>query len=696
MTATRRSESAQKTPVTLTPISGQALQQAGINGVTDLTGAVPSLTVDHNGMIFLRGIGSTDTREEGDPTVAAYMDGVYLAPYWSERALGFFDIDRVEVLAGPQGTLFGRNSTAGAINTITKAPQLGVTGGDLSVSGGNYNALQTTGAVNIPLGDKLAVRLAFQTDNHDNYNPSRENPSVGLNNADTKAVRLSVKWAPTDRLTVVLRGDYEKDNSVPGNFGTGYTTNGHPTDFKSDIAFTPSNNSHYSGVSLQADWSVGPGKLTALASNRQSDFKYITAYQILNSTPFKQYINGNVQQYELRYAGDVGRLKYLVGLFYFHENLNPVDASFPSVFTFSTPANAGLNSYEFIEKESSKAAYGQLTYAVTDRLRLTGGLRYSDDNKFRTGQGGEIFFPAGAYTVNNGIFPANPIIYTGPYSGTPVAGIPNYANITAKKTDWKAGLEYDVARDSMIYANISTGFKDGGYNDAITPNQNQTYAPEKIIEYEIGSKNQFFDHRLQVNADVFFYNYTQLQVTGVQDIPNAAPQAITFNSGRATSLGADLSIIAKPTRRDRIEASIGWLHAKYVNFYLPLGDAYHTGPADYSGNPLQAAAPYTLSFVYSHDFDVAQGKITPRVNVHVVGHQSMNYTDFAIAQQSAYSRTDLSLTYSPNGAKWWLQAYVRNLENRVVYSYVQPNSPTAAGYSLQDPRTYGATLHYSF
>ena len=696
VTATRVAENSQRTPVTLTVLDADKLQRDGINSVTDLSAQVPSLTIDANGMIFLRGIGSTDTREEGDPTVAAYMDGIYLAPYWSERALGFFDVERVEILEGPQGTLFGRNSTAGAINTITKTPELGVTAGNIGVTYGNYNTLLTTGMVNVPLSSTVALRAAFESDSHDFYDPSREIRNAGFNNADTKALRLSLKWEPTSDFSVLVRGDYEKDDSIPGNFGSGYTTTGHPTNFDSDTYFQPTNDSHYGGLSTEINWKIGPGTLTALAADRRSAFNYITAYQILDQTPFKQFIDGNVSQGELRYAGTLGDFKFVAGVFHFHEDLN-LDVAFPDVFTFSTPANAGINSYEFNEKEKSDAAYGQLTYSLTSDFRITGGLRYSDDGKYRTGQGGEIYFPADSYVVNPGIFPSNPAIVLGPYSNVTVAGIPNYANLTYKKTDWKAGLEYDVGPESMIYANASTGFKDGGYNDAITPNQNVTYNPEQIREYEIGSKNQFLNHKLQINGDIFYYNYTDLQVTGVAEIPNAAPQAITFNSGRATSLGGDLSLIALPTSIDRLSMSLGLLHAKYNEFDLPLGDAFHTGPASYSGNPLQAAPKYTVTVGDSHTFNLGDnGTLTSNIQSRYTGHQSMNYTNFPIAQQAGYSKTDLTVTYAPAQARWSTQAYLRNAENRVVYTYVQPNSPTAAGYSLADPRTYGVSFRMSF
>ncbi len=697
VTATRTAQVAQKAPVTVTALSAEKLEQQGIDSVTDLSGQVPNLTVDHNGMIFLRGIGSTDTREEGDPTVAAYMDGIYLAPYWSERALGFFDVERVEILEGPQGTLFGRNSSAGAINTITKTPELGSFGGDVGVTFGNYDTLTNTGMLNIPIGSTLALRVAFESDSHDYYDPSRETSKAGFDNADTKAGRLSLKWQPNSDLTVLIRGDYEKDNSLQGNFGTAYTNNGHPTSFASDTYFQPSNDSHYGGVSGEIDWNVGPGTLTALASDRFSTFHYITAYEILDQTPFKQNIDGDVQQEELRYAGSFGPVKYVAGLFHFQEDLDPVDVSFPDVFTFSTAANAGINSYEFVERERSNAAYGQLTYSLTDDFRVTGGLRYSDDNKFRQGQGGQIFFPTGTYLVNPTAFPSNPTVYTGNFTANYVGGIPNYADITWHKTDWKAGAEYDVGPNSLLYANASTGFKDGGYNDAITPNQNVTYAPEKILEYEVGSKNQFFDHKLQVNGDIYYYDYTQLQVSGIQYIPNAAPQAITFNSGKATSFGGDLNIIAQPTDADRADVSVGLLAAKYNTFNLPLGDAFHTGPVSYSGNGLQGAAPYTVTVGYSHKIDLGDlGLLTPRVQVRYTGHESMNYTDFPIAQQTAYTKTDLTLSYFPATGAWWAQAYLRNAENNVVYSYVQPTSATSAAYSLMDPRTFGLSVHASF
>ncbi|HWU81366.1 MAG TPA: TonB-dependent receptor [Caulobacter sp.] len=694
VTAQRRSENLQKTPLTVSAVTGDKLESQGIKTVVDLSAQVPALQISSSGsgaaVVFLRGIGSTNTTEVGDPAVAYHIDGIYIARSTSVGAL-FYDVDRVEVLRGPQGTLYGRNATAGAINVITKQPKFAYEGaGSLDV--GNYGAITTSGMVNVPVSDTIAVRAAFQQSRHDGYVKAlNKGPGTGGNDRydqDDKSARIQLLWQPSDDFTLHLGADYLHQGGAGGGdktYGTAVATS---DPWTCNCATNLYRNNKFFGAHAQADLDLGFGTLTYLTGY---NFSRLDRNGENASTGAPNFFKGKdyTWSHELRLGGDTGNLKWVVGLYRFTED-NNVD------FRVFLATNSYLS---FIQPEVSAksiAAFGQGTYSVTDRFRVTGGLRYTEDHKARDG-GTFLTNSAGAITS---------------------VVVKNLADAKWNATNWKIGADFDLTDSSMLYANMATGYKAGGYFDGVGAN---TYEPEKITSYEAGVKNRFLDNRLQLNATAFLYDYKDFQVSAVGVIAGQNA-TVTLNADKARVYGVEFETSLVVTENDRLDATLGWLHAEYTDFVLPLGDAFANNNAnaavpacfkanftlaaprstDFSGCRMARTPEWSLNVGYQHTWAMESGaRLVGRVQTHYESGKNLEYHGFAQNKQDGFTKSDVSLTYSSADDRWSLQGYVRNIENDDVRTASSPNSTTGLstngnGEFYAPPRTFGLRLGVNF
>jgi len=682
VTAERRAETVQKTPLAITALTPESLRTLGVTSATSLNSLVPGLEIGGNGGgsldIFIRGIGSTNDTEVGDPAVAFNVDGVYMARSRSANGL-FYDIDRIEVLRGPQGTLYGRNATAGAINVITKQPTDSFAGA-ASVEVGDYGEFLTSGMVNVPVYDKLSLRAAFQTSRHDSYSDN------GYNDEDSQAGRVQALFKPTDNFSALLMLDRFQSGgvgAVSAPLGEYSLAGDSPYHFA--VSAPGSNRQVDQGVTLTLNWQLSFATLTYVGSYREDDVNLIqgsadnTALGCVAATGGAPCTSTNFQSredstsHELRLAGSTDRLKWVAGLYYFHEHNNVFAGIYPI---------AGINSLAFVQpdvSEESKAAFAQATYSVTDRFRLTGGLRYTDDTKARTGAT-MAFGSVVGYSY--------------------VGGFPLYLNNASyqwRKVNWKAGAEYDITSTSLAYASVGTGYKAGGYGDG-PPSDNHEYGPENLTAYEVGVKNTFLDHRLLLNLSGFYYDYEDFQVTGL-GVVAGQPSSVTVNAQKAELYGVELEGAAVLTEHDRIDGNVSYLHSDYTKFVLAGPDSF--GRTTYTGEPLAHTPSWSLNGGYQHTFDLGEhGRLTARLQERYVSEQNLDYHNFAVTRQGAYSKTDLTLTYDSPDRKWDVMAYARNLENRAVLVYAAPDAQNANSLggsgTYAPPRTFGVRADARF
>lgn len=744
VTAELREAPAQKTALAITALSSDELRARGVSSSTDLDAVVPNVKLALSGSgamnITIRGIGSTNDTEVGDPAVSFNLDGIYLARSRS-AVQQLYDLERVEVLRGPQGTLYGRNAIAGSINIVSAKPSQHLeAAAQLEV--GDYNQRRSAGMINLPVNEVLSLRAAFQISQHDGYYrntpPAVNSPATAdYDDDDTTAARLHLLITPTEGLSLLLTGDYTHIGGVgftPAPLGAGRGAD--PYQFA--VSSSGRDDSKNYGLTSTLDWQLGSVALTYIASVRRDDAH--TVYGIVDAPAntiappcvaalgepgsasgcnhYRYFSREHSSSHELRLSGADESLQWVAGLYAFSER----NDAYLGIFPQATLA--------YIQPEvsaDSKAAFAQLTYSLPAATRLTAGLRYTSDGKSRYGgtylfgqESGEQYLCAFGGGLNAAAFTAQgvPAFLVNPATAGCLLN-PNAADFRWHRSDWKLGLERDVSAHSLLYVSAGTGYKAGGFGDGAPPNNND-YGPEKLFAIEVGSKNRFYDDRVQANLSVFHYHYRDFQVSGV-GVVNGQPSTTTLNAQRAQLYGLESENIFLLDDSNQLTVDLAWLHARYTEFRL-LGDAYHplnaTGNgcavagdvypycANYSGLTLARSPEWTASVGLRHRWALPGGaRLELLARTHFETRQNVDYHDFAATEQGSWTRSDLRLDYQAASQRWTVSAYVRNLENRAVVQTGSPYSIAAAiqtaGKSygtgaLAPPRTAGLILAARF
>jgi iron complex outermembrane receptor protein len=689
VTAEHRETSLQSTPIAITALASETLDRANVETVERLVQLTPSMhynEVSGESFLTIRSVGGEpNTTVGGDPSVSFNVDGVYIARPTSVSSI-LFDVDRIEVLRGPQGTLYGRNATGGAINVITKAPNFTEFGGTADVMFGNYDAQRARVAVNLPLvTDRVALRVSGVTDSHHGYEKNLFYPdgSDDLGDLDVRSFRAQLGIRFTDDVDLTLRADTTRRGghgsadqvqgpyghpalTAPPPFGYGAPPNPdmpHVTsqDLRSDF------NVKETGESGELHWhGLGGVGLTVIAAHRDQDYSFL---QDLDTTGAKltsllALQHARQDSAEVRLASESsGRLAWQVGAYYFRED-GFTDAS----LGFFAPSGSLLLSADprLDIKSRSKALFGQATYALHDRLNLTGGLRYSWDRKDAL-----------------------------QYART--AGFPNV--VTPSSSSWssptgKVTLDYTLNPDAFLYGTVSRGYKAGGYSL-----DGPAFNPENIWAYETGLKTLLFDHRLQLNLSAFSYNQKNLQITQTGIGHSGAPTLITENAGAATTRGVEVEIQATPVRNLQLRGSVAYLHARYDQYTStdPINPA--AGAQNLSGRPAVFAPDWTVSFDASYRWDLGRlGSLEPGVGFYWADKQILRV--FATPPgdiQPAYDTVDLRLLYRPPAASWSIEAFADNVGDTKYKLFSTAGSLTGnvdVGYA--PPRTYGIKVAVDF
>ncbi|MDX3885217.1 MULTISPECIES: TonB-dependent receptor [Sphingomonas] len=678
VTATRRETNLQSTPIAVSAFSQGALDKQQVKDVTDLARFVPSLQFNQQGdqsavLLTLRGIGNDSAfTEVADPEVAIYVDGIY-SPRAQGASVLMYDMERVEVLRGPQGTLFGRNATVGALSLISAKPKLGEFGGNVEVVAGNYDRLGVRGAINIPVTDTLAFRVAFVTDRHDGYADFQQAPDVpGINKsafvstgkkyyaADQQSGRVSMLWEPSDRFSWNLSAEGFLDNGAPV---VGLLQTARPgTKRWSTLSDTAPDTDRYSvavrstmnydvtdgiQVSYIAGWSRIGGSTQvdsdagALPPTGQVDADgndlYLGAFNE-NRTVWSRY-DFQSHELQLKSTGEQA-VDWILGAYYSHEkNKIRFDIDQRNGYRDGTFSWAG----SFIQANrqiDSRAVFGQAVWHATDWLRVTGGLRYTSDKKQDKG-GRNVMYsgdgcsdadkaPGGA--CQGGIFGA----YPDATADELVNLLPGYSisnnDVKGKwdKVTYLARVDADLADDILGYASISSGFKSGNIQD----NAGLT-KPETLTNYEVGLKTRLFDRRVTLNLAAYYSDFKGYQVnqavTFRDDEGNVIrSQMVTQNAKGAKAYGLEAELVANVTDQDRLQFSGTIQKTKLEDLESVDGRLYDGGKpssvVQLKGNELAHAPRFSATASYEHDFELASGAtITPRVSTHYETKSWLSY-----------------------------------------------------------------------
>lgn len=745
VTATRRKENLQHTAIAVTAVGAARLASAGVVQARDLSKVVAGLSITANGpgtQTYLRGVGTFSTNTYEASPVATNLDGIYLSLPAMENSV-FYDLSRVEVLKGPQGTLYGKNATAGAINLITTQP--GTTpGGYVTFEIGNYDLFKTDAAANIPVNDVLSMRVAGQLVNRNGYY------SDNTGRTGTYSGRWQALYKPTQDLSVTLGVDYQHATgdeeplvvigANPNNPWEGPSTAasnanivaarnpadpfgvGLPPFFAALIptittADTTLRNDNF-GVRGDVEWNLGGAELSVLASYRHLAELWLTDPGFEDH----QTAMAHQQSVEVRLASpaDSGPLKWQGGLYYFG---NDSSQNFLAGEGFTQPTLA------FTDTDKSAAAFGEATYTILPGLRITGGLRGTTETVAQSGNGLDTYTPA-AFASFGGFLAA---------TGTPPFLIPiiedetlapiaySIANTeTSRNLSFKAGVEYDVTPQSLAYANFTTGFKTGGINaDLSTPVASNVFKPETLEAYSIGSKNRFLDGSLQLNAEAFYWDYKNHQevyLTVSQADPSVS-LPLTHNIGASTIKGASVDVQYRPTANDLLGAQVEYLDSTFNQFaydeYSSVGFRPNTGCAssvlsivtvagqpqalnrvNCDGKPFTRAPHWTLNLSLQHTMPLGanRGDLLALITTHITTSQWLAVDYTPQDHENGLTVTDLNLTYEPPAGNWSITGYVRNVENTASYSsafnYAFATNVTLAG--INPPRTFGGIFKLKF
>ncbi len=764
VTAEKRESTVMDTSLAVSAFDQGALDRSGIEKAEDLTLVVPNfkfgdLNLGFGGAQFtIRGISNDAITNDGDPSIAVYQGGVYLPRISSGNAL-LYDLERVEVLRGPQGTLWGRNTTSGAISVIPKAPVFEAESG-FEVGVGSDSLIELRGVVNGVLSeDKLAARLAVYYAERDGL---RDNgPASDGDDLNEIAARASFLWFPTEAVSVSLTADYFEQTpngtvmaSIPFDRPDDptpfrYPFSPDPQDFPLNTDAETDNNDW--GVKVEIDWDFASTTLTSILGFRGNQRGNVvdrdgtdqvpraedlcrfsgpfTAGCIARATPTTGNfavtdVDSESTSLELRLAssGD-GPVSWITGLYYFKEEQDTEFDAFleglsgtgfiapllgaPPPLLAGQPA-VRINRFDD-QTQESKAAFGQASFAFgsSDQFSVTAGVRFTEDEK-DDGDGSYVGFTLAPLTA-----PAR--LDSGPTSIIPgVAPVCTGGGVTIfrcqlrnqedswSKTTWKLGLDWRPTDDWLLYASAGTGYRAGGFNDA------NKYDPEELLAYEFGAKGISQNRKLQTDFSVFFYDFTDQQVS---QVVNA--QIITRNAGQSTIQGAELVINWLPTKHTRVDVTLAYLDAEYDRF-TDVDDPQSPGqqPLDLSGNRLPKSPEWSLNIgldPYVWHFG-SGASLTPRVNFHWEDEYFLLPFNNVQNLQDDYTRTDLRLTYENGKGNWGVKAWVTNIEDDDVLGaqFTTPNNlltpPQLVGLppgpgrqelllgSYLPPRTFGISL----
>ncbi|MDR3507096.1 MAG: TonB-dependent receptor [Caulobacteraceae bacterium] len=715
VTAQRRSVNLQHEAVPVSAVSGDILNKANMVNVSGLNGYVPGLLAEKSSgselMISIRGIGSeTPQNLYTQPGVSVFVDGIYI-PTALGVTQGFLDVDRVEVLRGPQGTLFGQSSTGGAISIVSKQPKLGEFGGDVEVSGGNYDLNQEVLDLNVPVSDTLAIRGVVQHNQHSGFAKNLDYPNYDLDDANDTNSKLSVLWKPVDNFSATLTARYYSENHNGAEQKNILDPNPNPRQVEQDLPGKLS--MYYQIYSAALQWDLPYMTVKSVTgyqemTNNQTvdddrlDSKILGYYDA--QAKWTSHSKSWTQELDL-VSKPGGPLDWIAGVFYISSKQDQYIAEFrgsgtqPSNFyippvTGPSPANVGYEEYSVISRESVSPFF-QLTYHLSDKLRLTGGARYNYDK----------------YTGQASFY----------YSS--LASVPKYS---AGTWTGKAAVEYDLTPNNLIYASWTRGYKPGGINNAYNGYAvvvKQDFKTETVDSYEVGAKNEFLDHTLRLNVAAFYSKYNNMQYLSSDPVPyqdgtaNIPKTTIWGGEFEGSWLGFD--------KRLRVTGNLTALGGSFDDTYYVLDaqsastarhayEAAHPGAGDFDPGTIAAVAaairdtkgneppklPHLSGSVnVGYTLNIGQSVITP--SIEYVYRGSFIYRVFnesALDKVKAYGVLNMYVDYKPPVDRLHFTLAVTNVTDEVGISgrFTDPYGSGQTSNQYIAPRQVVLTAKYSF
>ena len=756
VTARKREESLQDTPLSVAAFTAADLEERGAVDFSDLGEFTPNVTFDFTApiaagnsaaIVMIRGVGSADWALPVDPGVGIYLDGVYIARTIGQ-VMDTVDVERIEVLRGPQGTLFGRNTIGGAISVVTKKPTTDRVFGRAEVTTGSYDRIDVNGYLNVPLGETLAGSVSVSSRNRDGYVKNLgDGPDLGDN--EDLSGRVAFRWTPSDAITVDVTADYSTTDENPapnvlidvaedGFFPKlnnlvsgdpvcgGFAVSDDPARFGNDLCYndqwvvgphktwsshvsaTPElqNNERF-GVAVRPDSELnvwGVGGTIEWAINDNLTFKSISAHRrvedgfwsrdtshsklpvhVIVRTANDYEQKQTTQELQLLGTAFEDRLEWLIGLYYLKETGKHLDV-------VELPFNTVFDSGGTIDNES-KAVFAQGTFDITQQLSLTAGVRYTDEEKefvadSHVGIDRGVPFPLS-------ISPASPFdclgapLIPGQTAGTCVLPTtPTHSN--ASEVQPYVNLSYRWTEDLMTYVSYSEGFKAGAFTQRVFPAKREVpvAGPEFVKVYEGGFKSTLLDARMRLNGAVFFTDYTDMQVTSDESDSAGTIGLSTVNAAEAEILGFELEMTAAPTPEALLQVGVGYLDAEYVK--LDSGVLFDVD------DDLINAPEWNINVAAQYEYSLGgMGSLTPRVDLSHTSKVANDDRNTPLLVQPAYTLVNLSLTWRDANDVWSITAAGRNVadETYIITGFANNNGVEGV-YGM--PATWSLSLRRNF
>jgi iron complex outermembrane receptor protein len=781
VTATKKTTSLQKTPVAVTAISAEALEDAHMTTILDIVHLVPGLQATAQGdhgvtTMTLRGIGNDTAKTEyADPEVALFVNGVYTARPEGAAAL-MFDMAGVEVLRGPQGTLWGRNSTVGAVNFKTAPADLKQQYGNVEAGMGNFGRLGLRGHFNVPLASDLAIRFAFAHEQHDGYvdyqNPTRYTAAqqqaawLAADPANTLAqwrpinynlfvqggpkysaqdqtgARVSLHWQPSKVLSWDVSYERFQDRGTP-SMSVVQTPRAGQKFWSALIDTAPYLYRNSDVIRSRLDYDLSDDVRLSYVAGVSKFFGASTFDQDMGQrgaptsfatggagfqedrTNWSKY-RSHSHEVQLQSTGKKD-VDWILGLYYGAEN-NGIRFDIP-IFNGTQEGTVGWQGSFVQPKETvdTKAAFGQVTFNVTDALHLTGGVRYTKDVRENiNGRGhGWAYDPAfAAVPVDPGCDTSGVNLKGGCGFGE---GDVNDGRYSGSKATYLARVNYDIDKSNMIYASVATGYKSGGLQD-----RGATYKPENLTSYEVGYKTTLADGAVTFNTALYHLNFKDFQF-GAPAIDPSGARFFGFSNAKGAKVsGLEFELAAKPTADDRVHLSGAFTKSKlgelvgFSNDYAlpactdprayktpgdPTSGYISSNCLDVTGNEMPHAPRLSATFLWEHTFHLTgDNTFAPRLSLHYETKSYLSVFNLASGNsrynpavyngvtdgdlQKSYARLDLGARYTAKA--WYADVFVRNVTDGKVKTSAGGGTNGVFTAQYKPPRTIGVNVGTDF
>ena len=710
VTATKRAQSLQDVPIAVNAFSAETIEVAGINNAGDLAILTPALNINVNtnpfaARMIIRGVGTAQTDPALEPSVGLFIDGIYLG----RTGLGMSDltdIERIEVLQGPQGTLYGKNTNAGAISVITKKPSFEKSEGYVEASVGNYSMNKLTASASGPLTQNLAYRLSGNINQRDGYYDN--SAGVDFNDADDWNIQGKLQWEPTESLSILLSGSrVERDTTCCGadavqteSVNNELVAQGLSPDSNDPYDYNVQSNAdnrfamESDLLSMTIDYDTGWGAIKSITA--WNDYSYRvdqdpdrSELDILTLSNDKS--SGDSFSQELRFtASPSDNVDYMLGVFYLEQNTkrggdepfvfigddiitigSQQDLPFPLPFNFLVQPGDSLT-LDMNQDAETIAFFGQGTWHIGDQWHITGGLRWSDEEKKS-----DLFSQTYSTAFSNQILGASFLDSV----STPIDAT---LERSSDNVDWTLRAVLDISDDSMVYASAGTGTKSGGFQTVNGTADDREFDDEDTTTYELGIKSTLLDARLRINAAAF---YSEIENFQAQRQLETGLGTYVSNEAKVETSGVDFQVEAAPMPNLVLSAGLLYMHKYQIT----------DGPE--KGADLPFTAEFSGTVAATLVFPLGDGGIYWRTDYSYMDNHTTNVASATQLRDEDYDNRNLiNSKLGWRNDSWNVSVWGKNLsDDKYAMQTVLPFLVSGMeAYFLAPPRTFGATVRYTF